>query len=158
MGPAAATLPSPARRTPRPRPRRRAACCALVALAAGGALAAGRVRRVVVAGGSMAPTFLPGDRLVVRSRWLGPGAPLAVGDVVALADPRDPARTLVKRVAAVDRAAGTLEVAGDDPGASTDSRDFGPVPVGSVVGRVVYRYAPAGRTGPGPWPTEYDRP
>jgi len=133
------------------------ACAAPLALVAAG-LAVGRLRRVVVAGGSMAPTFLPGDRLVVRSRWFGPPAPLAAGDVVAVADPRDPARALVKRVAAVDRAAGTLVLAGDDPSASTDSRDFGPVPVGSVVGRVVYRYAPAGRTGPGPWPTGYDRP
>ena len=66
--------------------------------------------------------------------------------------------TLVKRVARVDRAAGTLEVVGDDPAASTDSREFGPVPLDSVVGRIVYRYGPAGRTGPGPWPRDYDQP
>ena len=50
-----------------------------------------------------------------------------------------------------------VEVVGDDPGASTDSRTFGPVPVASVLGRAVYRYAPAGRSGPGPWSTEYHR-
>ncbi len=114
-------------------------------------------RRVEVAGGSMEPTFRAGDRLVVLARPVGGPAWPAVGDVVAVADPRDPSRVLVKRVAAVDRAAGALDVRGDDPGASTDSRHFGPVPLASVVGRAVYRYAPPGRTGPAPWPTEYHR-
>ncbi len=163
MGPDVATLPSPGPGTPRRRQgwtgRRVALRTALLGLVLGGAgLAASRVlRRVEVAGGSMAPTFLPGDRLLVLARPLGNPAWPSVGDVVAVADPRDPDRTLVKRVAAVDRAAGTLELRGDDPGASTDSRQFGPVPVASVVGRAVYRYAPTGRTGPGPWPRGYDR-
>jgi nickel-type superoxide dismutase maturation protease len=127
------------------------------AVCAVGRVLARTVRRVEVVGGSMAPALLAGDRLVVLSRPFGPPGWPAVGTVVAVADPRDPDRTLVKRVVAVDRHAATVEVRGDDPGASTDSRTFGPVPVTSVVGRAVYRYAPAGRTGPGPWPTEYDR-
>lgn len=65
------------------------------------------------------------------------------GDLVVLADPRLAARTLVKRVAAV--APGAVSVVGDSPGASTDSRTFGPVP--SVWGRVVYRYGPRERAG-----------
>jgi len=156
MGPDVATLPSPGGRTPR---CRRVPVGLPLALLGGVALLAVRcIRRVEVAGGSMAPTFRPGDRLVVLARPVGPPAWPTVGDVVAVADPRDPTRTLVKRVGRVDRAAGTLEVRGDDPGASTDSRTFGPVPLAAVVGRVVYRYAPPGRTGPGPWPTGYDRP
>ncbi len=160
MVPDVATLPSPRPGTPR-RPRHRAVgsvACMAVALAGAGLIASRGIRRVEVAGGSMAPAFRPGDRLVVLARPLGPQRWPAVGDVVAVADPRDPTRTLVKRVAAVDRAAGTLDVRGDDPGASTDSRHFGPVPRAAVVGRAVYRYAPPGRTGPGPWPTGYDRP
>jgi nickel-type superoxide dismutase maturation protease len=130
-----------------------------VALAVACALVLARtVRRVEVAGGSMAPTFLPGDRLVILSRPCGPPGWPAPGDVVAVADPRDPMRTLVKRVGAVDRAAGTVDLRGDRPGASTDSRHFGHVPAATVIGRVAYRYAPRGRTGPGPWPTGYDRP
>ena len=159
MGPDAATLPSPRPGTPRP-PRARAArsVACLAAVVAGAVVVASRtLRRVEVAGGSMAPAFRPGDRLVVWSRPLGPPSWPAVGDVVAVTDPRVPTRTLVKRVAAVDRAAGTLEVRGDDPDASTDSRDFGPVPLAAVVGRAVYRYGPNGRTGPGPWPKGYDR-
>lgn len=158
MGPVVATLPSPGHRTPRRSWRPSTvpvALVALVAAAAGWGLARA-VGRVVVEGTSMAPAFLPGDRLVVLARPLGAAGWPVPGTVVAVVDPRDPDRVLVKRVASVDRAAGTLEVAGDDPGASTDSRTFGPVPKDSVLGRVVYRYAPGGRTGPGPWPTGYD--
>ncbi|HEY7917850.1 MAG: nickel-type superoxide dismutase maturation protease [Acidimicrobiales bacterium] len=130
---------------------------ALVAGAAAGAALRRSVHRVEVAGSSMSPALLAGDKVVVLalprplSRWPRPG------EVVALRDPRDPSRVLIKRVASVDRRAGTLLVAGDARDASTDSRQFGPVPRSSVVGRAVYRYAPAGRSGPGPWPEEYHR-
>jgi len=115
------------------------------------------LHRVVVVGGSMAPSLLEGDRLVAVSRPWGPPVHPAVGDVVALADPRTPDRILVKRVASVDRSAGTVEVLGDAPDASTDSRDFGPVPTASLVGRVVHRYGPPARSGPVSRSTEYHR-
>jgi nickel-type superoxide dismutase maturation protease len=105
----------------------------------------------------MTPTLLPGDRLLVAAgpaRW---ARRPAVGSVVAVRDPRRPDRILVKRVAAVDGAAGTCTVAGDNPPASTDSRQFGPVPLAGVVGRVVYRYGPPGRTGPLDRAGEYHR-
>ncbi|MDP9074743.1 MAG: S26 family signal peptidase, partial [Actinomycetota bacterium] len=54
----------------------------------------------------------------------------------------------VKRVAAVDSDRGMLSLLGDNPGASTDSRTFGPVPRHAVIGRVAFRYAPAERAGP----------
>jgi signal peptidase I len=113
-------------------------------------LAARPVRRVAVVGGSMAPALEPGDRLVVLrlpARW-----PLRAGDVVAFPDPRSgPDRqngrdglTLVKRVRSVGPAG--VEVRGDDPDHSTDSRSFGSVPRRSVLGVAIYRYAPPGRT------------
>ena len=96
--------------------------------------------RVEVTGDSMLPTLAAGDRLLVlrygRAR---------VGDVVAVADPRLPARTLVKRVAARDGDAVT--VLGDNAAASTDSRILGPVAPASIRGRVVYRYLPDSRRG-----------
>ncbi len=129
-----------------------------VAAVAGGVAAAvlwGSVRRVEVVGSSMAPALVPGDRLlVVGSPWFHRRWPQP-GEVIAVHDPRDPSRLLIKRVTVVDRRGGTLEVAGDAPDASTDSRQFGPVPRSSLVGRAVYRYAPPGRSGRGPWPEEY---
>ncbi len=114
------------------------------------------VVRVEVAGNSMVPVLVAGDRLVVvrlpgvPQPWPQPGA------LVAVRDPREPGRVLVKRVASVDRRAGALEVRGDAADASTDSRNFGPLTRSDLVGRVVYRYAPAERSGLGPWPAEYD--
>jgi nickel-type superoxide dismutase maturation protease len=107
----------------------------------GAALWLARPRRVVVEGTSMSPTLTGGDRLLVVRR-----AGLRIGDIVALADPRSPDRVLVKRVVSVTGSA--VEVVGDNSRSSTDSRAFGPVDRRAVMGRVVYRYGPPGRTGP----------
>ena len=98
------------------------------------------VSRVEVRGDSMCPTLAPGDRLmIVRTRRFRPG------HLVALADPRVPERLVVKRVSAATEAGVT--VLGDNAGASTDSRHYGPVTLGSVRGRAVFRYSPEGRRG-----------
>jgi nickel-type superoxide dismutase maturation protease len=96
--------------------------------------------RVAVEGLSMAPTLLPGDRLVVRT-----GGAVRPGDLVAVVDPRTADRLLVKRVRTVGPDG--IDVRGDDPAASTDSRTFGPVRIDGLRGRVVYRYAPRPRAG-----------
>ena len=101
------------------------------------------LRRVAVNGDSMRPALEPGDRLlVVRFARLRPKP----GDVVAVVDPREPNRVLVKRVDSVDTD-GRLRVAGDNPAASTDSRTFGAVDADLVLGRAIYRYWPEGRRG-----------
>lgn len=129
----------------------------LAAVAGLGRLLWRSVHRVEVTGTSMVPALLPGDRLlVVGTPWLPQPWPRP-GSIVAVRDPRLPTRILIKRVAGVNRQAGTLEVEGDATEASTDSRTFGPVDRTSVVGRAVYRYAPVARSGPGPWPEEYHR-
>jgi signal peptidase I len=142
----------------------RARRAVLLSLATAGiALAAApAVRRVEVVGGSMAPALLAGDRLVVvgpsrLTELLGGGRLPAPGEVVAVRDPRRADRVLVKRVASVDPGAGTVTVLGDAATGSTDSRVFGPLARSAVVGRAVYRYAPTGRAGPGPWAGEYAR-
>lgn len=96
--------------------------------------------RVVVVGDSMRPALEPGDRLLVHRR-----ARVAPGDVVAVADPRQPGRVLVKRVAAVTPEG--VHVRGDNAAATTDSRVFGAVSPAAVQGRAVYRYAPVSRRG-----------
>ena len=100
------------------------------------------LRRVEVVGDSMAPALLAGDRLLV----LRPTR-IRRGDVVAVRDPRDASRILVKRVAEVLRAGGGWVVLGDNLPASTDSREFGAVPRSSLLGRCVWRYAPESRRG-----------
>jgi nickel-type superoxide dismutase maturation protease len=116
----------------------------LAVLLCAGTLCALGFRRVEVLGDSMAPTLMPGDRLVVvrlPAFW-----PLRPGDLVACRDPREPAtRVLVKRVSALS-ALGVM-VEGDNRAASTDSRTFGELPRSLVVGRVLYRYGPSERAG-----------
>jgi nickel-type superoxide dismutase maturation protease len=86
----------------------------------------------------MAPTLVPGDRLLVERLTFRLRAPRR-GDLVLAADPRAPGRELVKRVAHVDGDAVTLR--GDNRSASTDSLAFGDVPRGSIAWRVARRVA-----------------
>ena len=120
----------------------------LVGMAVGAAAAAMVARRwlevVEVRGGSMAPALIPGDLLLVESRTYARRAPRP-GEVVLAADPRDLARELVKRVATLQD--GSVELRGDAPRESTDSRSFGAVPVAQVRWRAVLRYWPPGRIG-----------
>ena len=94
----------------------------------------------------MVPTLLPGDRVLVW-RGLGPlRPPIRMGDLVAVVDPRDSDRVMVKRV--TGRAGRDVIVGGDNEAASTDSRHFGPVSAAAIRGRVIYRYFPEERRGP----------
>lgn len=117
---------------------------ALIAFAAGAVAAwlAGReVERIEVSGPSMNPTLADGDRLLLLRKH----SRLRPGDLVALRDPHDSGRLLVKRVASLESAG--LVVHGDNPASSRDSRSFGTVPHSSIVGRPVYRYHPPERAG-----------
>ncbi len=88
----------------------------------------------------MIPTLAPGDRLLVlRTRRC------RVGDICAARDPAESARLLVKRVVSVS--ADRIELAGDNEGASRDSRSFGPVGRRDLVGRAVFTYHPPHRAG-----------
>ena len=101
--------------------------------------------RVAVSGPSMAPTLQPGDWLLVDPDAYVRRSPRQ-GELALVADPRRPERLLVKRVAAVDPS-GALEVSGDAPSSSSDSRAFGPVDADAVSGRPWFRYWPPGRAG-----------
>ena len=101
---------------------------------------------VAVRGGSMAPTLLPGDFLIVE-RWSLMRRSPRPGEVVLARDPRQPTRELIKRVAVVRD--GSIELRGDAP-TSTDSRSFGPLPPDAIEWRVLFRYWPVSRIGPVP--------
>ncbi|MFP5225809.1 MAG: S26 family signal peptidase [Actinomycetota bacterium] len=89
---------------------------------------------VRVRGDSMLPALKDGDRLAVRR--LRKGEPKQ-GQLVVI---RESGRPMVKRVSAV-LAAG-IEVAGDNPSESRDSRHFGPVLTRDIEGVVAFRYWP----------------
>jgi signal peptidase I len=82
---------------------------------------------VTVEGTSMAPTYLPGERITALRKW----RPVRKGDVVLLRDPRDVNRWLLKRC--VERVGRQLDLRGDNVEASADSREFGLVDVRDVV-------------------------
>lgn len=128
---------------------RRKPLVALLGAAAGivaGAAASRWLDVVEVRGGSMAPSLLPGDRLLVESRSYRSRAPRP-GEMVLAADPRQTDRELIKRVAAVDEAGDIADLRGDAPEASTDSRDFGAVPLSTIRWRAAFRYWPPERAG-----------
>ncbi|MFI6146015.1 nickel-type superoxide dismutase maturation protease [Streptomyces sp. NPDC051109] len=89
-----------------------------------------------VAGPSMVPTLLHGDRLVVRY-----GAVVRPGDVVVLRHPFQQDLLVVKR--AVERRPGGWWVLGDNPYNETgDSTDYGTVPEELVLATAVLRFRP----------------
>lgn len=89
--------------------------------------------RVLVRGSSMAPTLRDGDQLLVR--W---NAAVRPGDVVVVRLPERPLS--VKRLLRMEN--GACDVRGDDPPASTDSRQLGLIPRYDVYARVLARYWP----------------
>jgi nickel-type superoxide dismutase maturation protease len=101
--------------------------------------------RVAVTGPSMWPALRPGDWLLVDPVAYRDALP-AVGDLVVAADPRHASRLLIKRVRSIS-ADGRLDLRGDAPDASTDSRTFGLLPASAVLGRAWIRYWPPARVG-----------
>ena len=93
----------------------------------------------------MLPALRPGDWVLVDEHAYRTRLPRR-GHIVVAADPREPARHLVKRVTAVDLH-GNIRIEGDNADESTDSRSFGAVPRENLRGRVRWRYWPAKRIG-----------
>jgi hypothetical protein len=89
------------------------------------------VRRVIVEGTSMSPTYESGDRVTALRRW----RPIHPGDVVVVRDPRDSSRWLLKRCVA--KFGSRLDLRGDNAAESTDSREFGLVASRAVTYVVV---------------------
>lgn len=84
------------------------------------------VRRIV--GDSMLPGYYPGSLIVLR-RFRR----LYVGDVVML---RHNGSEKIKRIAGLRP--GEVFVLGDNPGSSSDSRDYGWLPEASVSAKVLF--------------------
>ena len=99
--------------------------------------ALGRRLRVRVTGPSMAPTLRPGDHVLVDLGAFRASGP-AVGDLVLATHPHTAVR-IIKRIASTGPS-GAVELQGDNAALSTDSREFGPVELAAVLGRVTARF------------------
>ena len=93
----------------------------------------------VVAGQSMEPELPEGAWVLVR-RLARPGPRL--GQVVIVEHPQRPGFELIKRVSAVSLERRLVWIAGDNRRSSTDSEDFGPVPLELIRGSVWLRLKP----------------
>ena len=88
----------------------------------------------------MEPALRPGDWVIVDASAYREASPRP-GEIALALDPRDGARSLVKRVAAAGSGGG-VRLLGDNPAASTDSRTLGAFPPSLLLGRVRWRYWP----------------
>jgi nickel-type superoxide dismutase maturation protease len=127
---------------------------ALVALIAGLAAAYGFLRwrpfRMEVEGPSMRPALEPGDWAIAIAR-----VRVRRGDIVVVEHPERPGLEIVKRVVNVSGdvtpdgfpLVDQVWIEGDEPESSTDSRQFGPVAIDRVRGRVRLVWWPPDRVG-----------
>jgi nickel-type superoxide dismutase maturation protease len=96
-------------------------------------------RRVRVTGASMIPTINANDEVLVDTRAYKERSP-RVGEIVVAHRPDRQQVILVKRVTGVKPDGGIL-LQGDNPDASTDSLEFGPVALDYLIGKVTSRFA-----------------
>ena len=83
----------------------------------------------------MQPSLEPGDRVLVRR--LGQTAAPSLGSVVATWHPQQSKLRLIKRLKSVEETG--IWLLGDNPAESTDSRQWGAVPMKLLIGEVVSR-------------------
>ncbi|HEY5625092.1 MAG TPA: signal peptidase I [Dehalococcoidia bacterium] len=114
-------------------------------------VAFGFARRVRIGGRSMAPSLLPGERVLFDRLAFARDRPQA-GDVVLVRDPGRTEQRIVKRIVALPGEVvdgrwltrGEYWVEGDNTDASTDSRAFGPVKRRHLLARGWLVYWPQG--------------
>ncbi|MFH4982705.1 hypothetical protein AB6A40_009414 [Gnathostoma spinigerum] len=116
---------------------------------------------VVCSGPSMTPTIIDGD-IVIAERMSVAMGNLRRGDIVCCFSPQNPRQLLCKRLTKMEHdevsydsdwamirriPKGHIFLEGDNTFLSTDSREFGPLPMGLVQIRIVMRIWPLSRAG-----------
>ena len=86
---------------------------------------------VVVNGNSMWPTLKDGDTIGVN---VLDNQDLQPGDLVVFPDPLDATRMCIKRLKRIEENGLFVEGDNPDPTASTDSHNYGLIPLESVIG------------------------
>ena len=99
------------------------------------------VTTVRIVGPSMAPALRNGEVYLAVT-----GARVDVGDVVVCQHPDRPELLTVKRIKR--RVGEGWWIEGDNPEASSDSREFGPIATDLVRAKIVVRLRPLLRVGP----------
>ena len=98
--------------------------------------------RVVVQGTSMEPTFHPNDWLLVRYRFSGSKQlTLRIGDVVVIEREQQPGILYIKRIAKIESDGSGQEsyFVESDNKSGTDSRTWGYLSKGELIGKVITR-------------------
>lgn len=98
----------------------------------------GRRKRVRVTGNSMLPLFKPEEELLVDLQAYVNRSP-QIGDIVLTTHPDQPDLKIIKRVSAILQN-GQIEMSGDNPAASTDSREWGPFEPHQILGKATARF------------------
>ncbi len=78
----------------------------------------------------MLPAYHPGD-ILLGWQWKPTIKP---GDIIVS---RVDGRNVIKRVRSIDKDA--VEIVGDNPAESTDSRTYGPIKKESITARIIFR-------------------
>lgn len=93
----------------------------------------GRRRGIIVEGNSMSPTLENGDTVFIKS-----ANKIEKSDIVLANHPYKKGVKILKRVAEITDD-GKLNLIGDNPSESSDSRSFGKISLGDVIGKVTCR-------------------
>lgn len=124
------------------------------------------VEVTMTVGPSMYPTLSPaGDTLLIDRRWnlpcwiqraIGLDPKPKVGDIIIARSPSNTQSAICKRVIAVEGEKapngkrvpiGRVWIEGDNKSNSTDSRDYGAIPLAMIEGKVICRIWPPSRLG-----------
>lgn len=84
-----------------------------------------------VEGNSMLPTLKDGDIVLIK-----PGGNYSVGNIVLANHPYKQSTKILKRITAISKE-GLIEISGDNPSESSDSRIFGNIHDREIIGKMV---------------------
>ncbi|WP_239112556.1 nickel-type superoxide dismutase maturation protease [Halomicronema sp. CCY15110] len=95
-------------------------------------------RRFRIQGNSMLPTLLPDQEVLINPRAYRQSPP-SPGEIVVVRHPQQPELLIVKRILFLE-SDGRCYLQGDNAIASTDSRQFGLLPLSQIAGKVHCRF------------------